>query len=114
VTAIDAATDRVVVGPRTSLARGGLEGVRTSWVAGRSEAVGTPVDIRIRYRHRGIGGHLEASSGDRVRIRFDDPEDAVSPGQAAVFYRGSKVLGGTWIARALPTGIADEEAPSCA
>ena len=46
-----------------------------------------------------------------LRVEFIEPQDGVSPGQAAVFYRGDEVLGGAWITRALARG---EEAAACA
>ena len=40
------------------------------------------------------------SSGDRARIVFDEPQRAITPGQATVFYRGDEVIGGGWIVKA--------------
>jgi tRNA-specific 2-thiouridylase len=40
---------------------------------------------------------LEPIDEQRVRVRFDIPQSAVTPGQAAVFYQGNRVLGGGWI-----------------
>ncbi len=37
--------------------------------------------------------------GSRARVRFDEPQRAVTPGQATVFYRGDEVVGGGWIVR---------------
>jgi tRNA-specific 2-thiouridylase len=41
-------------------------------------------------------------AGDGAELRFDEPVEAVTPGQAAVFYDGARVLGGGWIEEALP------------
>lgn len=101
VTGIDAASATVRVGEREALASGGLEGRGATWTSGQAPAVGTRVRVRIRYRHAGAEATLTAIGGDRVELRFDTPQDAVAPGQAAVFYRGDEVMGGTWIERAL-------------
>ena len=54
-------------------------------------------EVQIRYRHRGAPALIEPLEGDRARITFSEPEHAVAPGQAAVFYRDDIVLGGGWI-----------------
>ena len=40
---------------------------------------------------------MEPLDGGRVQVRFEQPQRAVAPGQAVVFYRGDEVLGGAWI-----------------
>ena len=56
-------------------------------------------EVQIRYRHRARPATLELSDGGAVvRVRFAEPQRAVTPGQAAVFYQGERVLSGGWIA----------------
>jgi tRNA-specific 2-thiouridylase len=43
-----------------------------------------------------VPGRIVAT-GDTARVTFDEPVDAITPGQAAVFYRDTRVLGGAWI-----------------
>jgi tRNA-specific 2-thiouridylase len=51
-------------------------------------------EAQIRYRHRAAGAAVEALDGGRARLRFDEPQHAVTPGQSLVFYDGDLVLGG--------------------
>jgi tRNA-specific 2-thiouridylase len=54
--------------------------------------------VKIRNRHIPAHAHLVPVGDDsRVEVRFDEPQRAVTPGQAAVFYDGDLVLGGGWI-----------------
>lgn len=98
---IEPAKNRVVVGGREELLAGGLEGERTSWI-GPPPGDAVRVTVRIRSRHRGVGALVEPLGGGRSRVRFDADQEAVTPGQAAVFYEGTRVLGGCWIERSLP------------
>lgn len=101
---IDSTTARVTVTTRERLGRTGLEAAGVVWTSGTAEPDGARVDVRIRYRHRAVAATLERIGADRVRVLFDIPQDGVSPGQAAVFYRYDEVVGGGWITRALPAG----------
>ncbi|RMD82796.1 MAG: tRNA 2-thiouridine(34) synthase MnmA [Candidatus Dadabacteria bacterium] len=100
VVAVDAATAEVRVGPRSALASSGLVAERVTWTAGHPLETGERIEVKIRYRHRPAPGRI-VLRGPSVEVWFDEPQEAVAPGQAAVFYRGEEVLGGGWIARAL-------------
>ena len=65
-------------------------------VAELSEAM--RVQVKIRHRHEPASAQLEASGKDEMLITFDQPQRAVTPGQAAVFYDADVVVGGGWIA----------------
>ena len=56
------------------------------------------VQVKIRHRHEPASAQLEPSGKDEMLITFDQPQRAVTPGQAAVFYDGDVVVGGGWIA----------------
>jgi tRNA-specific 2-thiouridylase len=56
------------------------------------------VQVKIRHRHEPAAAQIEASAPDEMVITFDQPQRAVTPGQAAVFYDGDVVVGGGWIA----------------
>jgi len=58
-------------------------------------------EVQIRYRAPAIPCVIRKTSADACEVRFAEAFPAATPGQAAVFYRGDKVLGGGWIERAL-------------
>ncbi len=94
---VEAATNRVVVGRADELRVHGahLRGVRfTSGAAPEGPLRG---EVQIRYRHAGAPAKIVATDSGEAQVYFEEPERAVAPGQAAVFYRGEQVLGGGWI-----------------
>jgi tRNA-specific 2-thiouridylase len=102
VTRIEADENRVVVGGHEELLAGGarLEGV--NWIAGAPPGGSVDALVRVRYRHTGMPARVEPERDGGARVVFDDPVPAVAPGQAAVFERDAELLGGGWIAEALP------------
>jgi tRNA-specific 2-thiouridylase len=91
---VDAAANRIVVGPGELLARRGLIADRVSWVAGEPPAEGPfEAEVRIRYRGEDVPSVLE-TEGDRLRVTFRSPQRGVAPGQSVVAYRGEELLGG--------------------
>ncbi len=97
VVGIDAETRRVLVGEKEHLAVHSLIAHDVVWGA---EVPNAPfrAACRIRYRHQEVPAIIEPLIGGQVRVSFDQPQYGVTPGQAAVFYAGEKVLGGGWIA----------------
>ena len=95
-------SNQVVVGRRSSLGKARFNVTRVNWVA-ISEPVGrTRAEVKIRSRHAAAAAWLEPLGDGRVSVEFDISQDAVTPGQAAVFYCGDVVLGGGWIERDHP------------
>jgi tRNA-specific 2-thiouridylase len=66
-----------------------------NWIAGEPRAV--EAVVQIRYGHAGSAARVEPLEGNRARVILAEPQRAVTPGQAAVFYDGDEVLGGGWI-----------------
>ncbi len=98
---VDAATNRVVVGPGELLTRRGLAADRVSWVAGEPPAGGPfEAEVRLRYRGDDVPAVVDPN-GDRVSVEFRTPQRGVAPGQSVVFYRGEELLGGARILEAL-------------
>ncbi len=55
------------------------------------------VSVKIRHRHEPAPALLEKSADDEILLTFDQPQRAITPGQAAVFYDEDIVVGGAWI-----------------
>ena len=99
VTEIQASDRKVVVGPKESLLRAECRIRDPNWI--RFDALREPVraQAKIRYRAPLAWAEIRPIGGapDRAEVVFDEPQCAVTPGQAAVFYDGDCVLGGGWI-----------------
>ncbi len=94
---IDADSGDVMVGPRSALDRMNFTASSINWIAGHAPADWTSATAQIRHRHRPAAGRVRAIDADRAEFDFDEPQPAVTPGQAAVFYDGEIVIGGGWI-----------------
>jgi len=108
---IEPSTHRVVVGDQSELLRDTCTVRDVNWIAW--DHLEKPVEalVKIRYRHEPAAATVEplaaidgdaaapetANANSRVRVRFRAPQRAITPGQAAVFYSGERVLGGGWI-----------------
>ncbi|MFT3835700.1 MAG: tRNA 2-thiouridine(34) synthase MnmA [Myxococcaceae bacterium] len=96
VTAIDAEKNTVQVGPVEQTEKHDFALLKPSWVDG---AAPVDRDLQVRIRHRHLGSPARLKQGAHgVRVELQIPARAVTPGQAAVFYDGDRVLGGGWIA----------------
>jgi tRNA-specific 2-thiouridylase len=95
---LDAATQRVIVGPRAALAVPAARIIDANWL---SDIGNRPVMAKVRSMSRPVPARL-----DGEWLRFDAPEYGVAPGQAAVLYDGDRVLGGGWIEETLAVEMA--------
>lgn len=97
VVGIDAETKRVLVGEAEQLKVRELTACEVVW---GSSAPTEPfaAGCRIRYRQQEVPAQIFPLPERQARVVFDQPQQGVTPGQAAVFYRGDAVLGGGWIA----------------
>ncbi len=95
VTELRPETNEVVIGEESEAFSTELLCDHINWMAAdglRGETVRAAA--KIRYAHAGAACELEQTGSDRVRVRFDTPQRAITPGQAVVFYDGEYVLGG--------------------
>ena len=96
---LDPETNRVIVGDVEDLVCEEFEVDRINWIDPAAADGTVEVTVKIRYSHPGTKATLSALQDGRARIRLHEPQKAVTPGQAAVFYDDDVVLGGGWICR---------------
>ena len=94
---IDAARRQVVVGPKASLAATGASLREINWL---SDEPARPEGEAVEVKFRSTTPAVPASVFADGRLRFAEPQLGVAPGQACVFYRGERLLGGGFIAAA--------------
>jgi tRNA-specific 2-thiouridylase len=94
---IDPKENRVVVGEKSELGRKDLTASRVNWIAGPPPAGPIRAAAQIRHRHTEAPGTLTPIGDDRAAFEFDVAQQAVTPGQAVVFYAADSVIGGGWI-----------------
>jgi tRNA-specific 2-thiouridylase len=88
---------QIVVGNSEALHSKTLRARRVNLIAVDDVTGPMRVTVKIRHRHEGAAALLEKSGDDELLVTFDEPQRAVTPGQAAVFYDGDVVIGGGWI-----------------
>jgi tRNA-specific 2-thiouridylase len=98
VVKIDVPRNQLVVGKRSELYGKSLVATGVNWLAIAQPDGPVRSRVRIRYRAEEAPATLTPIETGRVRVEFDEPQPAITPGQAAVFYDGDVVVGGGWIA----------------
>ncbi len=88
--------NEVVLGDREELLTTALRASRLNWLI-EPPAAELACRAKIRYRHEPAAARLVPLPGGAAQVQFEQPQSAVTPGQAVVFYDGSRVLGGGWI-----------------
>jgi len=104
VIALEPESQTVIVGERAALERDAMPVADVTWGGGAPPAGPFRADVQIRHGHRAAPALVTPIDDDRAEVRFDRPQSAVAPGQAAVFYDGDVVRGGGWIERELAGG----------
>jgi tRNA-specific 2-thiouridylase len=94
---IDADSGDVTVGARSALERRSLTASGVNWVSVDAPARWLQASAQIRHRHRAAAGRVRAVENGGAEFEFDEPQPAVTPGQAVVFYEDDVVVGGGWI-----------------
>ena len=93
---LDILRNRLIVGAKQDLLTKACRVTRMNWIAPPPDG---PINVlaRVRYRSRETPATVTPLDADGVAVRFDSPQSAITPGQAAVFYDGDEVLGGGFI-----------------
>ena len=98
VIATEPTTRRVIIGRGDELLRAKAHVKDVNWVSIAPPASPVRAEVKIRNKHIAAAASITPTSDPiRVELHFDEPQRAVTPGQAAVFYSGDLVLGGGWI-----------------
>lgn len=95
-------TRQVVVGKDEELYSRTLRARRVNLISTPELREPMRVAVKIRHKHQPAPAMIEAAGPDEVLVTFDEPQRALTPGQAAVFYDGDIVVGGGWIEASTP------------
>ncbi len=99
----DPCANTVTVGQKTDLQATGLLADQTNWLVGPPVDAAQPCQIKIRYNSVAVPGRVQATGPDTLRVWFDQPQAAVTPGQVVVCYLDERVIGGGWIVEPIRT-----------
>jgi len=97
VVELDRAANRVVVGDDSDLRTSACEIRDVNWISFAALEAPVRAMVKIRHRHDPAAATVEPVDTTSARVIFDEPQRAITPGQAAVCYSGDVVLGGGWI-----------------
>jgi tRNA-specific 2-thiouridylase len=97
VVELDRAANRVVVGDDSDLRSNVCELRDVNWISFADLEEPVRAMVKIRHRHEPAAATVEPIGATSARVIFDEPQRAITPGQAAVCYSGDVVLGGGWI-----------------
>ena len=104
VVGFDRERNLIIVGEKQEVYGRGLIAGRVNWIAIDELRQPIKVEAKIRYAHREADATVEPSGHGTVKVEFIQPQEAITPGQAVVFYDGNVVMGGGWIERAIGSG----------
>ncbi len=95
VVRIEAASHTVWLGEEQHLYSHALTIKNSNWLEDIKE--GEEFTVKIRFQHKGALARVKAFRGEHFDVEFAEPQRSITPGQAAVFYRGKQLVGGGWI-----------------
>jgi tRNA-uridine 2-sulfurtransferase len=96
---LDATNNRVVVGDDSALDRDEFTVERCNWIPFETPPVKIEAMVKIRYNHPGASATVTPAGQGGAKVKLHEPQRAITPGQAAVFYQDDLVVGGGWIVR---------------
>lgn len=95
---LESATGRVIIAPDENNVYTRVRVEHVNWMQPPGDGT---YQVKIRYRHGGELARVKSVAGDQAEITFEQPQRAVTPGQAAVWYSDESVVGGGWICDAV-------------
>ncbi len=99
VVQLDSEKNEVVIGKRADLQRRELWAEECNWLLDNFDETAT-LSVQIRYNSSSHPAKVTRTADRQMHVVFDNPIDAIAPGQLAVVYQGHRVLGGGWIKKA--------------
>jgi tRNA-specific 2-thiouridylase len=93
ITRIEPDKNRLIVGSKEELYSSELTATAVNWISGKAATEPLAVAVKIRYRSPEVAA-IVYSDNDSVKVKFNQPQPAVTPGQAVVFYQDNELLGG--------------------
>ncbi len=99
VVRIERAKNQIIVGEEDALERVEFVAKGVNWIAFETPASPVRAEVKIRYRHDPAPATIYPLGDANARFVFDEPQRAITPGQATIFYDGEEVVGGGWIIR---------------
>ena len=90
-------TNEVIVGTKEEIFQSQCTVSRINWAISPKVNEAINLEVKIRSQHTKAPAQIVLQPNASVEVVFENPQDAITPGQAAVFYDGTKVLGGGWI-----------------
>jgi tRNA-uridine 2-sulfurtransferase len=97
VVAMDRENNRLIVGEDAELRATTCEVRDINWIAFEAPQIPVRAQVKIRNRHEAAAATITPIDASTAQVIFDEPQRAITAGQAAVFYAAEKVLGGGWI-----------------
>ena len=97
VISIDKKSNTVVAGKKEDAYSKELIVDSLSFISNKAPKMPFRAKVKIRYLHPAASARILPEGKNKVRVKFNRPQWAVTPGQAAVFYQGNTVLGGATI-----------------
>lgn len=109
-------TNAVVLGRAEDLSRQTCTVHDLNWLAGALPETVEQIDIKYRYASPAVSGRVQQHTAGILSIEFQEPQQALSPGQSLVLYQGDRVLGGGIIQpfERQQSSMAIRENPACA
>lgn len=99
VVQIERAKNQIIVGEAGQLEQSEFTAKGVNWVSFDEPSEPVRAEVKVRYRHDPAPATIHPLPGAHARIAFDEPQRAITPGQATIFYRGDEVVGGGWIVK---------------